>query len=428
MTKEQLKAGLNEKQLYFVDEFFKGGNICLTGSAGVGKSYVVSKIKRYFEANEMPVGITALTGCAAINIGGATLHSWGGLGLADGTNYEVLSNVNKNKKARNRILNSRVLLIDEISMAKGDLINKIDYVFKAVRHDNRPFGGIQIVATGDFGQLPPIFQGEEDGELAFESTAWKKAKFRVIELTEIVRQSEDKDFAVFLNKLRRGEVDSLSFLSQCVNRKFGEDKNPVKLYCRNINVDKENKIRLDSITGEKKVYKAIDFGQPHHIEFFNKNCPAPQTLELKVGAQVMLLKNLDVENGYCNGSIGTVTKFTLSGVEVKFQYGMMIVERESWEIKEQVVNAEGKFVSRQLAERLQIPLKLAWAASVHKAQGATLDCVEVDLSDAFAVGQCYTALSRVRNIKSLSIKPFSLSKVKVNSKVIDFYNSLKTQS
>ena len=421
MTIQELKEGLNEKQTLFIDEFFKGSNICLTGSAGVGKSFVVSKIKRYFDENELPVGISALTGCAAINIGGATLHSWAGIGLGDGPNSDILMNVNRNKKARNRILSVKTLLIDEISMAKGELLDKIDYVFKAVRRNNNPFGGIQMIVIGDFYQLPPIFKNQEEGKLAFESISWIKANFKIIELTEIVRQKEDKDFADFLNKLRKGNVENIKILNECIDRKFDENKKPVKLYCKNIDVDRENKIKLEQISSERKVFNTIDFGEKHHIEFFDKNCPAPKILELKRGAQVMLLKNLDVENGYCNGSIGIVTSFTNSGVEVNFQYGKILVERESWEIKEQVLNSENKLVSRVVAERLQIPLKLAWATTVHKAQGATLDCAEVDVSDAFAFGQIYCALSRVKNIKGLSIKPFSLARVKANPRVDNFY-------
>jgi ATP-dependent DNA helicase PIF1 len=420
MTITELKAGLNDKQSRFVDEVLKGGNICLTGPAGVGKSHVVAKLKKYFEANDKPVGITALTGCAAINIGGATIHSWAGIGLGEGTNSEVFENANRNKKARGRIQACQYLLIDEISMAKGELLDKIDYVFKHIRHTSKPFGGIQIIAVGDFYQLPPIFKGDQEGKLAFESKAWADAKLKVIELTEIVRQSEDKEFARFLSQLRKGESESLSFLNPCVDRVFSKEQQPVKLYCRNINVEKENEFKLNQIHGETKTFNAIDYGGPHHIEYFNKNCPAPKYLKLKVGAQVMLLKNLDVEHGYCNGSIGIVMGFLNGGVEVKFQYGRLIVSRESWEIKEQVVNATGKMVSRAVAERSQIPLKLAWAMTVHKAQGATLDCAEVDIADAFATGQIYVALSRVRNSKGLSIKPFSLDKIKVNDKVAKF--------
>jgi ATP-dependent DNA helicase PIF1 len=278
-----------------------------------------------------------------------------------------------------------------------------------------------MVFCGDPLQLPPVFKGDEETDsLFFEAKSWVNARVEKVTLNKIVRQQGDQKFAKLLNEVRVGNIENIHLLEECIGRKFDKGINPVKLYSRNLNVENENNRKLFSLSGVAKSFKSIDFGSEHHIQFFNKNCPAPQTLELKVGAQVMLLKNVDLAAGLCNGSIGVVTGFPTTGIEVAFDSGKVILERDSWEIKEQNVNAKGEATLRTVAERMQYPLKLAWAITIHKSQGATLDHVEVDIADAFATGQAYVSLSRVREMKSLSLKPFNASVIKVNKKALEY--------
>lgn len=420
MNLDEIKKELNEGQKKVFELFFSGRNFLLTGPAGTGKSYVMKKLFEYLEYHSYPFGKTASTGTAAVNIGGSTVFSFMGIGLGEGSNDYVLSQVLKNKKAKSRIRGCKALIIDEISMMKASTLDKIKYVFQKVR------GSLpQFVWVGDFAQLPPVFRdGESDG-LAFESETWKTGKFQVLMLDQLVRQDETTKFAQLLQELRVGNVDNLSILQERVGAKFKDGIGAVKLYCKNINVDAENNRRLGQIKERSFIFNSIDDGQDHHIAFFDKNCPAPKRLEIKVGAQVMLLKNLDLEMELFNGAVGNVTSVTTAGVEVQFKTGKFLINREPWEIKDQGFNKDGNLTLKVVASRKQIPLKLAWASTVHKCQGATLDHAEIDISEAFESGQAYTALSRVRNLNSLSLKPFKPSKVRANQKALNFYKSIE---
>lgn len=419
MNLDVIKSELNEGQKKVFDLFFSGRNFLLTGPAGTGKSYVMKKLFEYLEYHSYPFGKTASTGTAAVNIGGSTIFSFMGIGLGEGTKEWVYAQVTKNKKAMSRIRGCKALFIDEISMLKASTLDKINYVFERVR-GRKP----QLIFVGDFLQLPPVFKMEEQDGFAFESALWKKEKFQVLELTELVRQDETTQFAKLLQEIRVGETGNLDILKGRINKKFSDGIGAVKLYCKNINVDAENNRRLQLIQQPSFYFNSIDAGEKHHIDFFDKNCPAPKRLELKIGAQVMLLKNLDLEQELFNGSVGFVTSITTAGVEVQFKKCKTLLNREAWEIKDQAFNKEGKLVLRVIASRSQVPLKLAWATTVHKSQGATLDHAEIDISEAFESGQAYTALSRVRNLESLSLKPFTANKIRVNKKALDFYKKM----
>jgi ATP-dependent DNA helicase PIF1 len=220
-----------------------------------------------------------------------------------------------------------------------------------------------------------------------------------------------------------GTVSDLSVLSECIGRKFPDDGiKPVKLFCKNIDVNSHNEKELAKIASAERTYGASDEGADSWKLFFDKNCPAPTHLRLKKGAQVILLVNKDVEMGLVNGSVGIVQNLYDSSVEVKFVCGTVLVEYNNWEVKQNEFDTlTGTMKKVVLAKRRQIPLKLAWALTIHKAQGSTLDRAEIDIGEAFAAGQCYVALSRVRNLKSLSVKSFSSNKITVNKKCLNFY-------
>jgi ATP-dependent DNA helicase PIF1 len=422
--------GLTEGQRDFFRAFFRHKNLFLTGAAGTGKSFAINLLFRFLDSKGVMYGKTATTGVAALNIGGTTIHSWSGMGLADDGGMDLLNKVSENTKAVNRIKNSRVLVIDEVSMAKADLIEKLDIVCQYIRDDERPFGGIQVIFVGDFMQLPPVFTKFEKEEFAFESQAWRDSKVEMVHLTEIIRQHDDKQFAQFLNDVRMGKVKDLKLLEECINRKFPDDGiKPVKLFCKNIDVDDYNLRELDKIVGPSQTYRSTDEASESWSKFFDKNCPAPTRLELKKGAQVMLLVNLDVENGLVNGSVGVVEKVFTDCVEVKFETGMHVIEPYNWEVKQNEFDPiAGAMKKTVLAKRRQLPLRLSWAITCHKSQGATLNRAEINIADAFADGQVYVALSRVRNLKSLSVKPFAMSKIRVNKKCLDFYERQEAES
>lgn len=416
---------LTTLQKKFFKDFFSGRNIFLTGPAGTGKSYCVNLLFKFLDLNGIFYAKTATTGVAALNIGGVTLHSWSGMGLAEEHGMELLDKVSENSKAVNRIKHSKVLIIDEISMAKSDLIDKLDIVCQYIRNKDKPFGGIQVVFVGDFMQLPPVFKNFDEEKFAFDSQAWRDAKVKTIHLTEIVRQHDEPHFAKLLNEIRMGCAKDFTLLMQCLNRKFPDDGiNPVKLFCKNVDVSKYNQDELYKIKNQSKFYHSSDSGGDMWRQFFDKNCPAPTTLELRKGAQVILLVNLDTKLGLVNGSVGTVTEVYDTCVDIKFACGPQIIETYKWEIKQNEYDAlTGNMKKVVLASRSQLPLKLAWAITIHKSQGSTLDRAEIDVSEAFAAGQVYVALSRVRNLASLKLLSFSPHKIKTNKKCLDFYNS-----
>jgi len=421
--KSSLSSSLNKEQMAFFKEVAAGNNIFLTGEAGSGKSFCTKILKDFLNQEGIPYGIAASTGVAALNVDGLTIHSWAGMGLADESVDSIINNsVNRNKKARARIRDSKILIIDEISMLSADFLDKLNEVLQYFRFDMSPFGGMQMIFVGDFLQLPPVFKTVNQKGFCFESSSWKNAKIKNVVLKTVMRQDNSSDFARMLNDIRLGKTDSLSVLQSRVDAKFPNDGiQPIKIYCKNVDVDTFNKQELLKIKEESRHFHSIDNGSEHHIKFFDRNCPAPKILELKKGAQVMLLKNIDLDRGLVNGSIGKVESFCTAGVEVKFSAGKAIVEIDEWSIKEQAIGFDKKTFYKKIATREQIPLKLAWASTVHKCQGSTLDRVELDLNEAFATGQVYVALSRVRNLESLSVKPFSKDKIIVNKECLNFY-------
>lgn len=414
--------GFTTLQKEFFLHFFAKRNIFLTGPAGTGKSFCINELIDFLDDVGHPYGKTATTGVAALNIGGTTVHSWAGIGLGDDDGTDLLDKVANNKKATNRIKGAKLLIIDEVSMAKADLIEKIDIVCQFIRNSGAPFGGLQVVFVGDFLQLPPVFNQMEEEKFAFDSEAWASANIKTVHLNEIVRQHDEPEFAKFLNEVRIGAAKDFDILEPCLTREFPDDGiKPVRLFCKNYNVDAYNSDQLAKIDGPIKTYYSVDDGPTNWKQFFDKNCRAPNPLHLKVGAQVMLLTNLAIESKLVNGSVGVVEKMYNDCVEVRFANGTFPIEPFKWEMRQNEIDVLGQMKRVPIASRKQIPLKLAYAVTIHKCQGATLDRAEVDASEAFACGQVYVALSRVRNLSSLKLKRFNPTKITVSKKCIDFY-------
>lgn len=419
---------LTNGQAKFVEEFFLGKNLFLSGPAGTGKSFIVNKLCNFLDAEGIFVARTATTGVAALNVGGSTLHSFFGMGLAqEDVTTLIQTKVKKNKRAVSRIRMTKILVIDEISMCGANLLDKVDLISKYFRYNTDSFGQMQILLLGDFLQLPNIINRGEIDSFAFSSDAWKEAKIKTINLTEPVRQSDAK-FIELLNNIRIGKLDDLSLLYSRVNAKLNlpQDVKATKLFAKNVDVNNFNLKSLSKLPGEEMVYHSCDFGTDFQKNFLDKSCPAPKILNLKIGAAVMLVYNLDVENSLVNGSIGVVTKFEGRTPVVRFRDGCeQRIDPVKWEIKEKSINSEGKITYKISAWREQYPLKLSWALSCHKSQGSTLNYVDVSLNEIFSCGQAYVALSRCKDIESLTLKPFDPSVFKVNQECLDFYLNLE---
>ena len=376
-----------------------GKNVFLTGSAGTGKTYVLNQYIDYLKERKVKVAVTASTGIAATHMNGMTIHSWSGIGVKEFITSGNLASMNSKKYLKEHLEKVKVLIIDEISMLHKNQINAVDVVLRYFKKNEAAFGGIQIVVCGDFFQLPPIGnQGEAaKDKFAFMSEAWVKAKLSVCYLTEQYRQS-DNDLNLILNEIRTGDISKKSYatLKKASTNKLDDDVEPTKLYTHNYDVDRVNAQHLSQLSGTPKKFKAKTSGNKKLIETLKNSVLAGEELVFKIGAKVMFVKN-DKEHRYVNGSLGKVLGFTDKGFpSVKLLNGKTITtEIENWAI----MDDNGK----TLASYNQVPLRLAWAITVHKCQGMTLDAAEIDLSKTFETGQGYVALSRLKKLENLQL-------------------------
>jgi hypothetical protein len=404
-----------------------GANVFLTGEPGAGKSHTVNEYTRYLREHGIEPAITASTGIAATHIGGLTIHSWAGIGIKRSLSAYDLDRVASTEHVVKRIRKAKVLIIDEVSMLGPDTLNMVDQVCREVLGNSRPFGGVQIILVGDFFQLPPIVRrGEvpesEDGVLfeadakrplfAYESAAWVRANPVTCYLTEQHRQA-DPTFLNILSAIRRNEFgeDHLEHLQPRVIEAAHAPANAPKLYSHNADVDRINDVTLGAIEGTPKSFVMQSAGAPAIVLALKKSCLSPEALFLKVGANVMFTKN-NPKEGYVNGTLGTVVSFnTYSGYPtVQTRSGKLIdVEPAEWSVE------EGGRVRARIS---QLPLRLAWAITVHKSQGQSLDEAVMDLRDVFEYGQGYVALSRVRSLAGLYLIGYNQRTFEVHPDVL----------
>lgn len=410
------------------------------------------------------VAVTASTGLAACNIGGVTLHSFAGIGLGKESAEDLVKKIRRNAKAKQRWLRTKVLIMDEVSMVDGDLFDKLEQIARTIRNNGRPFGGIQLVITGDFFQLPPVPESGKQAKFAFDAGTWTTSIDHTIGLHHVFRQ-KDPVFANMLNEMREGRLSQDSIARfRTLSRdlpKSTEDIEATELFPTRPEVDRANESRMRLLDGKEYIFEANDGGTAPTKEQRDRllqHCMVPERLTLKKGAQVMLVKNMD--DTLVNGSLGKVTMFMteqmfnaykddeeaflengpseadLKGMEIKEKLGLdtrkiypvvrfaiadgttrdLLCKREDWKVE--LPNGEVQ------ASRSQIPLILAWALSIHKAQGQTLERVRVDLGRVFEKGQAYVALSRATSMAGLQILRFDPRKVLAHEKVRLFYSKL----
>lgn len=391
-----------------------GRSILVTGPAGTGKSTILARLKSMFGQR---LAVTASTGIAALNVGGTTINTFAGLLLGLETSEEIAARIiGTKRKHYHNIRSAEILAIDEISMLSGQLLTKIDEVFCRVRKNDAPFGGVQILAFGDFCQLPPVSKDIFNPALfAFESPAWNRAEIETFMLSKVFRQL-DQPFADALGHIRLGETDHPSF--ELIDSRNGLEPpddgiRPVIIDTHNAHVERINLSELNSLRGKEFRFPAIDKCRPQYAKQLNRDCLAPEVLQLKVGAQVMLLANLDLENGLANGSLGVVVDLGTNLVRVRFGKGPVVdLEHHTWEIQN---NGE------VLASRTQFPVRLAWACTAHKVQGLTLDRIICNLGQTFEAGQGYVMVSRVKTLEGLFLRAATQRSFRVHRKAVEFY-------
>ncbi len=395
-----------------------GHNVFLTGPAGSGKTHLLNSYIKFLKDNHVSVGITASTGIAATHMGGTTIHSWTGIGIKDSLNKIDIEELKTRKYLRDRFVNTQVLIIDEVSMLHHFRLDLVDEVCRHMKDIDLPFGGMQVILCGDFFQLPPIARlGEPKAQFAYESNIWREAKFKICYLEEQHRQT-DSDFLKVLNEIRKNNLSENS-LKNLKSRYGQEVSDPTRLHTHNIDVDEINERELQKLVGQGREYQMSSKGQRPLIESLKKSCLAPEVLKLKVGAKVMFVKN-NFDEGYVNGTLGKVAGFDPEGPIVTLLSGKNIyVKPVNWSIDE-----DGKVK----ATITQYPLRLAWAITVHKSQGMSLDAVEVDLSKSFEKGMGYVALSRVRSLSGLKLLGLNENAVQVRDEVLVFDEELKKTS
>jgi ATP-dependent DNA helicase PIF1 len=414
----------SKEQKIAIQKFNEGNNIFITGPGGSGKTYIIKMIKQIAEERQQNIQICALTGCAAVllNCNAKTVHSWAGIGLGNNSLDVTIIKIRKYLPKLMEWIKLDILVIDEISMMSKKLFELLDGIGKALRRNNLPFGGIQLVFSGDFFQLPPVGKNE-DSAFCFESPLWFEA-FHIenhIQLKKIFRQN-DIIFKTILNEIRVGKITRKS--QEILSQQIGKDSSllyikPTKIFPIKSKVNEINTIELNNLITTEFIFKSkyisvkqIDEIVQYELNRIENNLLCDKVIKLKVGAQVMCIVNMDT---LCNGSQGIITRFENGIPVVKFTNGIeMAMNYHIWQSE----NIIGVGVS-------QIPLILAWAITIHKSQGATLDFVELDIgSNIFECGQSYVALSRVKSLDGLYISLFDPKKIKVNRKVRDFYSKI----
>ena len=436
---------LSEEQEKVYQLWKKGENLFISGPGGCGKTALIQYIYHH-HSNDKKISVCAMTGCAAVLLEccAVTIHSWSGIRYGNDDPSMILSRIKKSYPLKKKWKEIDCLIIDEISMMSIKILELLDFIGRNIRYNKKPFGGIQILFSGDFYQLPPI---EDTNSFCFESPLWNQLfkKENQIELKTIYRQT-DTEFKTILNGVRRGILskDHEKILRQYLIRKPKENIIPTKLYPKRFKVDNVNTELYNTI--DEKEYSFSLLKKKNELKYIDSNIEIPHVIQekcfhlseieiekemeqlislyqipnelnFKRGTIIMSTSNIDIENGICNGSQGTITHINKNSIKIMFFNGVeKIIERKVYQSEE--------FPTISIS---QFPLCYAWAMTIHKIQGTTLDCAEIDIGrHIFTYGQSYVALSRLKSLEGLYLKQFSKENIQVHPKVSSFYQKLNS--
>ena len=398
-----------------------GQSVFLTGPPGAGKTFVLNEFIRRAKRQGKNIAVTASTGIAATHIGGTTIHSWSGLGIRDALSEWDRERLAATDRLVKRYNATDILVIDEVSMLHGARLDLVNEACKLLRKSDAPFGGLQVILVGDLFQLPPVSRGGERVDFVHTSAAWAELDPKICYLTEQHRQSSDDQLLDLLQAMRRGDVSE--FHEMALRERLEQKPDPAmpvtRLYAHNIDVESINQKHLDALQNESKMYSMQTKGTAAKVEQLAKSMLAPPELALKKGAEVMFVAN-DFVAGFANGTRGRVIGFKDSLPMVELTSGKIIkVEPHTWMLTED---------DKKRAEVIQLPLRLAWAITIHKSQGMSLDAAEIDLSKSFTPGMGYVALSRVRSLDGVFLHGINNTALQMHPDIYEFDRSLREAS
>lgn len=410
------------KQNIALDILKSGKNVFITGSAGTGKTYLLNLYTQYLKERRVYPTIVAPTGIAASHLGGQTIHSFFALGIRESIDEGYVDFLLEKKYLKTRFSKLKLLIIDEVSMISPEIFSSMDLILRGFKGTDAPFGGVQVVISGDFFQLPPVSKEPKEKRFAWQSPAWKALDLQTCYLQEKFRQDDERLIGV-LDDIRSGKISVTSeeLLASRHEKELSIDT-PTKLYTHNVDVDRINSDELEKLDGDAKLFVCETKGSEKNIEKIFKSSLVLEELALKKGAVVIFIKN-NAEEGYVNGTTGIVQSFspidnmpivrTSDGRKIK-------LEPEDWSLE----NDSGKVT----ATVSQVPLRLAWAITIHKSQGMTLDAAEIDLSKTFETGQGYVALSRIKNIEGLRLMGLNPMALRVDPLILHVDERIKNAS
>lgn len=392
-VEQQSLTHLSKEQAYALDMCESGENIFLTGGAGSGKSYVIREFMKNKDDKQMP--ILASTGAAAVLLGGRTFHSFFGLGILEGGVHATFKRMQENKNLLKRLKKVEGVVIDEISMIPGDALMLAEAISQHARESTLPWGGLRIIAVGDFGQLPPVTKTGQKRDWCFLNEVWQKSGFQMCEL-HLNQRIKNNEFLNVLDDIRNGQMNSRvhDFLNDRT-KQHDEDHPGTRLFPRREQSEGYNQKKLAEINETELVVDSIYLGEQKYIDILGKSAPVPAQLKLKVGCRILFLKN-DLQKRWVNGTRGTLVHYEADHLIVRKDGGREVkVEKISFSLLDADANVK--------ASVIQFPVNLAYATTIHKSQGATLDELWCDLGSLWEPGHAYVALSRLRDPSGLHI-------------------------